>query len=79
MNKIKSQNKLDENSEEEEEDYNISPNFEYEEDIIDDAEIAYALIDSFEAFMSKKDNKPYLIYQNKGNQKLEVLKVLKNK
>lgn len=78
MNKIKSQNKLDENSEEEE-DYNISPNFEYEEDIIDDAEITYALIDSFEAFMSKKDNKPYLIYQNKGNQKLEVLKVLKNK
>ena len=77
MNKIKSQNKLDENNEEE--DYNISPNFEYEEDIIDDAEIAYALIDSFEAFMSKKDNKPYLIYQNKGNQKLEVLKVLKNK
>lgn len=77
MNKNKSQNELDENDENE--DYSISPNFEYEEDIVDEAEITYALIDSFEAFMSKKDNKPYLIYQNNQNQKLEVLKVCKNK
>ena len=61
------------------EEYNVSPNFEYEEDIVDDAQINFALIDSFEAFMSIKDGKPYIIYQNKDNKILEVLKVLKNK
>ena len=77
MNKSKSQNELDEKNENEE--YNISPNFEYEEDIVDDAGITYSLIDSFEVFMSKKDDKPYLIYQNKQSHKLEVLKVYKKK
>ena len=61
-----------------EEDY-IPPHFEYEEDIIDYAENTFALIDSFEAFMSHKDEKTYIIYQNKDTQHLEVLKVLKNK
>lgn len=57
----------------------ISPNFEYEEDIIDYAENTFSLIDSFEAFISAKDKKPYIIYQNKNNYVLEVLKILKNK
>jgi hypothetical protein len=57
----------------------VSPNFEYEEDIIDYAECTYALIDSFDAFISVKDEKPYLVYQNKNNFQLEVLKILKNK
>ena len=57
----------------------LSPNFEYEEDIVDDYEGSYALIDTFEAFISIKDEKPYIVYQNKISQNLEVLKVLKNK
>lgn len=61
------------------EEFNISPNFEYEEDIVDDAQNTFAIIDSFEAFMSISDGKPYIIYQNKNNYNLEVLKVLKNK
>ena len=77
MNENISKNEIKENNESEE-DY-ISPNFEYEEDIIDYAENTYALTDSFEAFISVKDEKPYIIYQNKNTQSLEVLKVLKNK
>ena len=61
------------------EEFNISPNFEYEEDIVDDAENTFALIDSFEAFTSIKDGKSYIIYQNKTSKDLEVLKILKNK
>lgn len=57
----------------------ISPNLEYEEDIIDEAECTFALIDSFDAYISVKDQKPYLVYQNKNNFKLEVLKILKKK
>ena len=71
MSKIEESNNLEE--------YNISPNFEYEEDIVDDAQNTFALIDSFEAFMSISNGKPYIIYQNKNNLNLEVLKVLKNK
>ena len=76
MDKSKIKEDLNDNSFEE---YNISPNFEYEEDIVEDAEITFALIDSFEAFMSISDGKPYIIYQNKNNTNLEVLLVLKNK
>lgn len=61
------------------EDIKLSPNFEYEEDIVDDAECTFALNDSFEAFISVKDEKPYLVYQNKNNYNLEVFKILKNK
>lgn len=75
MSKIKIEKEKKNKSEE---DY-IPPNFEYEEDIVDYAENTFALIDSFEAFMSHKDEKPYIIYQNKNTQHLEVLKVLKNK
>ena len=70
-------NETEENDKSEEE--YIPPHFEYEEDIVDYAENTFALIDSFEAFMSHKDEKPYIIYQNKNTQHLEVLKVLKNK
>ena len=69
----------EESENEELEEFNISPNFEYEEDIIDYAENTFALIDSFEAFKSIKDGKSYIVYQNKENKSLEILKILKNK
>ena len=64
---------LEESEIEESKEFNISPNFEYEEDIIDYAENTYTLIDSFEAFKSIKDGNSYIVYQNKENNYLEIL------
>ena len=76
MDKIKNKNDLDSKDLEE---YNVSPNLVYEEDIVDDAECTFTITDSFEAFMSVKDGKPYIVYPEKESHNLEVLKVLKNK
>ena len=76
MDKIKDKNDLDSNDLEE---YNVSPNLVYEEDIIDIAECTFTISNSFEAFMSVKDRNPYIVYQDKDSKNLEVLKVLKNK
>jgi len=76
MDKNKDKKELDSNSLEE---CNVSPNLVYEEDIIDTAECTFTVSNSFEAFMSIKDGKPYIVYQEKESKKLEVLKVLKNK
>ena len=76
MDKNKNKNELDSNDIEE---YNVSPNLVYEEDIVDEAECTFTIANSFEAFMSVKDGKPYIVYQVKDSQNLEVLKVLKNK
>jgi len=76
MDKIKNKNDLDSKDLEE---YNVSPNLVYEEDIVDVAECTFTISNSFEAFMSVKDGKPYIVYQEKDNKNLEVLKVLKNK
>ena len=77
MDKNKDKNELDSKAREEE--YNISPNLVYEEDIVDVVECTFTIANSFEAFMSVKDEKPYLVYQEKDNKNLEVMKVLKNK
>lgn len=69
-------NKLDPNELEE---YNVSPNLIYEEDIVDIAESTFTISDSFEAFMTVKDEKAYIVYQEKESRNLEVLKVLKSK